>query len=219
MMKLAWAEQGNARALTFDATPGDTHLWSATVTEHPVEKGAAITDHVRAGAFRLSLDVIISNTPLSLPAGADDSFTDGVTRQIVQRDLGPGLGKATAYQWSAEFDRVRKVYEGLTDLIQDPPADGITVISTLALYDSMQIVNISVPRSIQCGTSAIEFTVDMQQVTIVESQTVDTLAPRIKPKHKGHKPTKEEPKKENVSFFHNLTGHSVSDTLGRLFGG
>lgn len=205
-MKITWSDQGNLKALTFDATPGDTHLWTATVTEHPVEKGSPITDHVRAGAFRLSVDVVISNTPLSLPNANDDSFTEGVTRQSTQMPLGLALGDATVYLWSADFDRVRKVYEALTDLIGNPPQDGITVMCTLALYDSMEIVNISVPRSVETGSSAIRFTIDMQQITIVESQTVATPAAKIQPKHKGHKPTKEETKKELVSALTNLVG-------------
>lgn len=237
-VKLAWSDQGNAKALTFDAAPGDTHLWTATVTEHPVEKGVAITDHVRPGAFRLSLDVIVSNMPLSLPDAADDSFTDGVKRSATQVALqlpgarridqlaqGPNTpattvdiapkAQATVWQWSTPFERVRKVYEALTDLIGDAPPDGITVMTSLAMYDMMEIVNISVPRSVQTGTSAIRFTLEMQQIRTVESETVTPPAPKLALVHKGHKPTKEEADSGRASLLHN-TVESATGFLKRL---
>lgn len=209
-MKIAWSDSGNLKQITFDASPGETHLWTATVTEHPVEKGVAITDHVRPGAFRISLDLVVTNTPLSLPGSQDDSFTDGVTRSSGQQQLGGALGTATVYQWSAQFDRVRKIYDALTDLIGNAPQDGITVITSLALYDSMEIVNISVPRNASTGANAIRFTLDMQQIRIVESQTTATPAPKVVQQHKGHKPTKEETDKKKASLLHNIIKSATS---------
>lgn len=212
-LKMAWSESGLPRAVTFDATPGDTHLWTATVTEHPVEKGAPITDHVRAGAFRLSLDVIISNTPIDLPGPNDDSFTEGALRQLTVRDLGGGIKVAT-YDWSNGFDRVGKVYDALTNLIVNPPQDGITVMSSLSLYDLMEIVGISVPRSSAMGSKAIRFTLDLQQITVVESQTVATPAAKASPKAKGHKPTKEETDPQKASFWHNADPKASDRIVG-----
>ena len=225
-MKFSWSDNGNLRQILFDATPGQTHIWMATVTEHPVEKGVAITDHVRPGPFRLSVDVVVSNTPIALPNAADDSFTDGITQSSGQTSLAlpqtqvlqqtaqgantPAKfgtlnqsGSATTFQWSAQFDRVRKVYEALSDLIGDAPQDGITVEATLALYDSMEIVSISVPRSADMGT-AIRFTMDLQQIRIVEAQTVATPAPKFALKKRGHQASKEEKDAKKASFAHNV---------------
>lgn len=215
-ISINWSDGGNLKRVMFDAGVGETHLWTATVTEHPVEKGVAITDHVRPGAFRISLDLWVTNTPIDLPSGADDSFTEGAQRQTSRLDLTPGavpldgsarrgdpVGSATTYQWSAQFDRVRKIYDALTNLILNPPVSGITVLTTLATYDSMEIVNISVPRSASTGNNAMHFTLDMQQIRIVESQTVATPAPKVAQAHKGHKPTKEEtdkPKAASMAF-------------------
>lgn len=202
-ISINWSDGGNLKRVMFDAGVGETHLWTATVTEHPVEKGVAITDHVRPGAFRISLDLWVTNTPIDLPSGADDSFTEGAQRTTSALALGGNLGSATTYQWSAQFDRVRKIYDALTTLIGDPPVSGITVLTTLATYDSMEIVNISVPRSASTGNNAMHFTLDMQQIRIVESQTVATPAPKVAQAHKGHKPTKEEtdkPKAASMAF-------------------
>lgn len=49
-----------------DASVNETHSWSATVTEHPVEAGENISDHVRVNAVKLKISGVISNTPLTL---------------------------------------------------------------------------------------------------------------------------------------------------------
>jgi hypothetical protein len=60
---------GTLLPLVLDASPEQRHRASAVATEHAVERGVAITDHVRPERRVLSLDVIISDTPIrSTPA-------------------------------------------------------------------------------------------------------------------------------------------------------
>lgn len=56
---------GVESALEFDATLSETHSSAATPTDHAVEEGASVTDHVQAELERVSLEGIISNTPLT----------------------------------------------------------------------------------------------------------------------------------------------------------
>lgn len=51
-------------ALVVDAVPEERHRLSATATEIEVERGVDITDHVRPNRDPLTLDVVISDTPL-----------------------------------------------------------------------------------------------------------------------------------------------------------
>lgn len=223
-MKFSWSDNGNLKQITFDATPGETHLISATITEHPVEKGVALTDHVRQNPFKITVEVVISNTPIDLPSAADDSFTDGAKRQSTQVNLslqqtqqitqlasGSSPSKtsslspsaqATAYQFSSQFDRVRKIYEALQGLVDN--ATAITIQTSLCLYDSMEIVSISVPRSSEMGANAMRFTIDCQEIRTVESQQVATPAPLAQPQKRGHKPTKEETDKKRATALHNV---------------
>lgn len=48
----------------FDATTSESHQHSAEVTNHPVERGVDITDHIQLKPFRLTLQGIVTNTPL-----------------------------------------------------------------------------------------------------------------------------------------------------------
>lgn len=224
-MKFSWSDNGNLKQISFDATTSETHIISATVTEHPVETGGPLTDHVRENPFKITVEVVVSNTPIDLPSAADDSFTDGVKRQQQKVDLslkpsqqitqlaqGPNSGaqssatsptaQATTYQFSSAFDRVRKIYEALQNLVGT--ATPITVQTSLALYDEMEIVTVSVPRSVEMGSSAMKMTVDLQQIRTVESQTVATPAPLAQPQRRGHKPTKEETDTKKATFLHSL---------------
>lgn len=51
-----------------DCTVDEGHSASARVTDHPVERGASITDHVQLEARELRVTVFSSTTPLGLPA-------------------------------------------------------------------------------------------------------------------------------------------------------
>jgi hypothetical protein len=51
-------------ALVLDASPEQLHRMTAQATDHEVESGIAVTDHVRAEPKLLTLQVIVSNTSL-----------------------------------------------------------------------------------------------------------------------------------------------------------
>jgi hypothetical protein len=56
---------GESVIISMDCTIEEIHMTSAAVTEYAVEKGANISDHVRAENDRLIMDVMISNTPIT----------------------------------------------------------------------------------------------------------------------------------------------------------
>jgi hypothetical protein len=56
---------GIQAAVEFDVTLDESPSFTATPTEHPVERGVPITDHVRVGLTRLSLQGMITNTPIN----------------------------------------------------------------------------------------------------------------------------------------------------------
>ena len=50
--------------IAIDCTVTERHTSTATVTEHPVESGSNITDHIRPEPVQLSVNGIITNTPI-----------------------------------------------------------------------------------------------------------------------------------------------------------
>jgi hypothetical protein len=211
-VKVSWSDQGNLRNLTFDAAIGETHLVSATVTEHPVEKGAAITDNVRPGPLRISCEVVISNFPITLPSANDDSFTEGVSRRLDEVIL-TETQNGKAWKYSTALNRVRNVYDALTLVAQaGTPVD---IATSLMVYTDMIIVAISAPRSVEMGSSAIRFTMDCQQIRTVESQLVAPVAPKAQKKKVGHKGEKKEEDKDKASLAHNAAGKQIAETLDK----
>src|SRR5690554_5200225 len=51
-------------AITFDVTPSETHEQSAQISNHPVETGVDVTDHVRALPFTLNVNARLTATPM-----------------------------------------------------------------------------------------------------------------------------------------------------------
>lgn len=62
-------------AIHFDVVRSDTVTLAASVTEHPVEQGADIADHIRPELIKVRLEVFVSNSPV------DDVNGYGQTQQ------------------------------------------------------------------------------------------------------------------------------------------
>lgn len=64
-----------AGAVEFDATLSESHTAGNEITKHPVEVGSDITDHIRRQPEKLTLQGIVSNTPLVFLASLTESPT------------------------------------------------------------------------------------------------------------------------------------------------
>lgn len=76
--------------LTFDATLSEAHSAPAQVTEHEVETGSAVSDHVRIKPRQITLTGIVTTTPaLPFEPGAqrDRQFRDELRQAQEAREL------------------------------------------------------------------------------------------------------------------------------------
>jgi len=66
--QIIWqGDTGQSYTITLDASVRETHTASSTVTDHPVERGSAVSDHIRPDPDTLTMEAWISNTPHFLP--------------------------------------------------------------------------------------------------------------------------------------------------------
>lgn len=65
MATISYETNGVTSVIFFDATMSENHEGTAEVTEHEVERGADLADHVRPQRAQLSLEVMITNTPIA----------------------------------------------------------------------------------------------------------------------------------------------------------
>lgn len=62
---LYWTDKkGSTQILWFDVVTEEAHHLQTEATEHPVEEGADVTDHVRPKVDRVTLSTFVSNTPI-----------------------------------------------------------------------------------------------------------------------------------------------------------
>lgn len=67
--QIIWkGDTGQTYNLTLDASVHEVHTASSTITDHPVERGANVADHIRPDPDVLTMEAWISNTPHFLPA-------------------------------------------------------------------------------------------------------------------------------------------------------
>lgn len=179
-------------SISLDASLSEGHSMTAEATDHPVEQGSSISDHVHIKPRVVTIEGIISNHPIKLPA----SQVDGVNEVDVEFEWkavpnlpvqlgGPGLlGAATGALVSAvggdvqkgsakgfepPFDRVQSVREELDRIWKE--GEPIDIVTTLAVYHDMVIESLEITRS--AGSSSImNFTATCKQISLVSTGLV-----------------------------------------------
>jgi hypothetical protein len=133
--------------ISLDATISTGLSWPATVTEHPVEDGSLISDHVRLDSETVTVTGFVTNTPVTLlGVGADDSLARGAmdalvelreSKELVQivtdvhsfadmmlttLDAPRDATNPNALEFTALFTKVRKVSTAVIDFPEDDTA-------------------------------------------------------------------------------------------------
>lgn len=163
---------GTLGALELDVTVRDTHRSAADVTEHAVEDGANVTDHVRPQQDRLSLEGWVSNTPLRLAKDHTNGVTGSVRTTELQTPAGALLGSraASVFRLEGDYDRVTSVHEELRRLIRQGIVCGIS--TSLRDYENMVLHDLEAPRDAESGNQAVRVRIEAKQVRIVSTETV-----------------------------------------------
>lgn len=145
-------------AVVVDATISELFSAEVEVTEHPVEKGAAIVDHLRPKPETIQIEGVISNTPIPQPSDALQQKTSGTV----------------VYSSRGQLDASR-ASTALQDLL-DIKDKGILVdvVTALRRYENMALKSLSSPRDRRTG-EAIRFTAVLVAVKVVSNkeETVD----------------------------------------------
>lgn len=151
-----------------DAAAQEEHSFDSEVTEYPVEKGADIADHVRSRPIVVTIEGIVSDTPLgSLRERRITEFGD----PLVAGDVSEGM-----------FAKLQKIRDA-----REP----VTIVTSLRKYDNMVLQSISIPRDATTG-DALRFRAQFIQIVLVTNArtVIRTAEPGGKKKtDQGNKPT------------------------------
>jgi hypothetical protein len=170
---------GGVGQLIIDATINEQHAIAAEVTTQPVETGSDIADHIRTLPQRLTLEGMMSNSPI----GGVSSYMNGVTGSVktFQRTVGRASISYQAFTFDGNVERVKVVYGDIINAMQSAAIFSVT--TTLATYENLAAVNFNVPRNVRLG-NVLRFTIDFQMIRFVTTQTVAALPGRTQ-KHRG----------------------------------
>ncbi|HEY1696174.1 MAG TPA: hypothetical protein VGG39_28600 [Polyangiaceae bacterium] len=121
---LSWLDASGTRNwITFDVVESESWDGGADVSEHPVEEGANVTDHVRVRLTKCTLKVFVSNEPIDAApyAGTQQTVAQVTTAPISVPTPSwmpgngiitlpsapartPGSGVITATMWNSNID-------------------------------------------------------------------------------------------------------------------
>ena len=161
--------------LELDCSVSETHTRANEVTDHPVEKGANVSDHARSKPDMLTLEGIVSNTPLNKQQQQRIVESRGVN--ITSTSASDAPAGAVGY--------AEQGYAKLSELMDKKTL--ITVVTALRTYENMILETLTVPRDARTG-DALRFTGTFKQIRLVDVQkttvTVATKTPRANKKQK-----------------------------------
>lgn len=145
---LEWTDaQGVDGMLEIDTVKTRGFEFAAEITEFPVESGSAIADNVRPTNGTVSLEGIISNSPLFVPLTQMDGATEVVGP--VTLPGGDGTAKATMSTWSGPFDRRRACDTVLAGLIAS--STPVRLTTSLRVMENLAIARYKVDESVDTG--------------------------------------------------------------------
>lgn len=179
---------GAVGQLHFDAVLSEDHERTTLVTDHNVEQGINIVDHVRPNPDRLTLEVFISETPvesndfqllslvLDLPQPDGGGNVFGQAPGVISGGFPPQQISATTYQTSNDFHYVQDAYNQLTTLRDT--ATLLSIATPKQFYSNMILETIRLRRDPRSGTSGY-FTLEFRQIRVISSSIVAAPIPSV----------------------------------------
>jgi hypothetical protein len=147
---------GGVAGIVIDATVSEDHSHSCDLTENPVEEGAKITDHVQLKPAELTIEGVITDTPLGFAVIGN---IQNLIRSV-STIFGASSRSLDAFDELLALQKSRRPF---------------TVLTGLKRYQNMILTDLSIPRTIQTG-KALHFKAVMKEIRIVKSAT--SAAPR-----------------------------------------
>lgn len=173
-----------------DAVMTESHSGSNTITDHPVETGFNASDHSRPNPDQLSVEIYVSDTPLSIDqmqraqnfmqqSGILNPYGPSSVPTGLLAPYGPGINQVQAVPGYSRAVRDRLQNYRITGTL-------LTVSTAIKTYTSMMIESISENRSAQ-DAEALHATINFKFIRVVQNQLVKRVVasdPRVGPKVK-----------------------------------
>jgi hypothetical protein len=139
---------GDLQDLTFDCTPSEDWDEGATVTEHPVEEGANVADHVRVMLPKYSVKVRSTNEPIDSNQFAI-ATTGPLALNVPSPKWTPGPGVVVVPTWQSGIDL--RALAGSLGAALAGTAGGLGVTAAILASGALQGHEVDVPVQTGAG--------------------------------------------------------------------
>ncbi len=179
-------EDGNEseeELLKIDCTTSENIVLTSTPTEHEVEDGSVISDHVTNKESPITLTGIVTDYPITLASAAIGNVA-GASGSLISDKYGSIAGTAATGLFSALGNTL--VNEGKPSLnaykvfkqIREKKIP-IKVVTGLDVFENMIMTNLNINRTASTAT-ALHFTASFKKIVIAQSETVQIPDSAIK---------------------------------------
>ena len=150
-------------SLVFDATLEETHTTELEITDHPIESGTSINDHVYLQPKEITIRAYVSNDDIKGVSGGTG------TGEIHDSSLSNIQSGVSGYAYGSNEAKITAAYDAL--LLMQELGLLITVQTGLKLYENMAVKRLFVKQDLEYEKGII-FECDMKQLTVVNTQYV-----------------------------------------------
>ncbi len=157
--KLLFSSQSKIGELFIDGTHLETIEYSNTITNHPIESGSSISDHIYTNPIIVKMQGSITDTSVDIIGTIKDVtglFDGNLLNNVVDKFKGKGSKSTAAYE----------LLKGLSDT-----KSLVTVVNYLDTFDNMVIENLTFPRDNKVGNRLL-FEITLKQITLASVKTV-----------------------------------------------
>jgi len=165
-------EDGSEQELIkLDAVISETHGFQSETTDHEIEDGSNITDHVIKKGRPLSISGVVSDDPITIGlallgnvSGAVGGLIGGVGGTLISGAIS-SVGKSAIYSGKPSknaYDAFDQIYEKRIP---------ITIITGLRTYNNCIITDLSIQRDARTSSS-LTFTAQFKEVRVVSSESI-----------------------------------------------
>jgi len=170
--------------MNLDASLQETHELTAVATKNEVEDGVDVTDHVKLENPKLTIEGIVSDTPITALSVAAGLALSAAASEASRAVGSPFFGLAVAAgggiavnAWKGSMGKTvvspprstKACFDYMVELYQK--RQPFSVVTALKKYDNMVITSLVIPKNVKIGRS-FQFTVTMEQIRIVARQFV-----------------------------------------------
>jgi hypothetical protein len=162
------AQRTKIGAIELDASISESHSGTVQATAHQVERGAKITDHLRPEPDILTIEGLVTNTPINLTQQTRAVSFGGV--EFTTTATAPAIYGVPGYAEEA-FAKLQALKNA---------GELVTVVTAIKTYEDMALTSLQVPRDRSTG-DALRFSATFQQIRIVQNK-VTQIRPNTDPR-------------------------------------